>query len=61
MACAAGAIPALWVLPVPVARKLGFSCFMVPLAAAALWSGTGTLKALPEIMADMERDRGAGV
>ena len=48
MGCAAGAIPALWALPVPISGKLGFSCFMVPLAAAAIWFGTRALKALPE-------------
>ncbi len=58
MGCAAGAIPALWALPVPVSGKLGFSCFMVPLAAAAIWFGTRALKALPEVMADTGRDRG---
>lgn len=61
MGCAAGAIPALWALPAPVAPKLGFSCFMVPLAAAAIWFGTQALQALPEIMADTERNRGGGV
>ena len=61
MGCATVAVPALWALPVPVSGKLGFSCFMVPLAAAAIWFGTRALKALPEIMADTERDLGGGV
>ncbi len=47
IACAAAAVPALWVWPTLLAAKLGFSAFMIPLALAAAWCGRRALRALP--------------
>ncbi len=47
--CTVAAVAALWAWPTIIAAKLGFSCFMVPIAIAALWSGRSALRDLPEV------------
>ncbi len=52
MACAIGAVGALWAWPTILAAKLGFSCFMVPLALAAAWGGRAALRGLLQAAAE---------
>ena len=47
--CTIAAVAALWAWPTIIAVKLGFSCFVVPIAIAAAWSGRRALRDLPEI------------
>ena len=47
--CTIAAIAALWAWPTILAAKLGFSCFMVPLAIAAAWAGRNALRDLPKV------------
>jgi len=49
MGCTIAAVAAVWAWPTIIAAKLGFSCFMVPIAIAAAWSGRNALRDLPEI------------
>ena len=51
MGCAVVFVLALWAWPTVAAVKLGFSCFMVPVAIAACWFGRSALRALPELAA----------
>ena len=46
IACAAAAVPALWVWPTLLTAKLAFSGFMIPVALAAAWCGHRALRAL---------------
>lgn len=44
--CAVAAVAALWAWPTIMTAKLGFSCFMVPIAVAAAWAGCAALRDL---------------
>ena len=56
IACAAAAVPALWLWPTLPAAKLAFSGFMVPMALAAAWCGRRALRALPRFTVAPARD-----
>ncbi len=48
MVCTVAALAGLWAWPTILTLKLGFSCFMVPLALAAAWCGRAALRGLPQ-------------
>lgn len=51
--CAAAAVAGLWAWPTVMTAKLGFSCFMVPIAIAAAWAGRKALRDLRESAAEL--------
>ncbi len=52
--CAIAALAGLWAWPTLPAAKLGFSCFMVPVAIAAAWGGRSALRDLPAVAGSRE-------
>ena len=50
--CTIAAVAGLWAWPTILTAKLGFSCFMVPLALAAVWGGRAALNGLRQTTGD---------
>lgn len=58
IACAAAAVPGLWLWPTLLAVKLAFSGFLIPIALAAAWCGRRALLALPGVVAARSANAG---